>query len=150
MKQLAPFAACLALAACDTSGPDALRIPGELLRNAPNFPALTAPDTVIVGRQFTVTTFTIGGGCFREGDTEFTSDEGSAEVRPFDFFLDPGPDGACTADLAYYPHTATFALFRPGVATIRVVGTAGRPGFGAPTPETPRVAVEKTVVVVAP
>lgn len=139
----------LTLAACDTaSDAAATRIPGELVRNEPAYPALTAPDTVVAGRPFTVTSYTAGGGCFRPGDTEVTVAGSEAEVRPFDLFHDPGPHGACTADLAYYPHTATVSLPREGVATLRAVGTAGRPGFGPPTDQTPRVTVERSVVVV--
>ena len=149
MKPILALAALALLAGCDSAGGGETRVPGELVRNEFDFPALAVPDTVVVGQQFTATTFTIGGGCYRIGDTEATVGNVSAEVRPFDLFLDPGPNGACTADLAYFPHTATFAFRQPGTATVRVVGTAGRSGFGVPTAETPRVTIEKTVVVVA-
>ncbi len=150
MKPLALLAAGLTLAACDTSGADALRIPGELVQNTPDYPALAAPDTVVAGRPFTATATTAGGGCFRQGDTELAVSGQTAEIRPFDFYFDPGPRGACTADFAYYPHAATITFMQPGPATVRAVGTRGRPGFGGPTAETARVTVEKAVVVVAP
>ncbi len=150
MKLLFLLAAGLTLAACDTSGADALRIPGELSQNEPAYPALVAPDTVLAGRAFTVSAFTIGGGCFRSGDTEVVLSGQAAEIRPFDLFFDPGPNGACTADIGFYPHEAAVTFGQPGRATVRAVGTAGRPGFGAPTAATPRVTVERTVVVIAP
>lgn len=150
MRYAFATAALLLAPGCDTApGGDAARVPGEIVRNAPDYPALTAPDTVVAGRPFTITTFTAGGGCFRQGDTETAVAGAVAEARPFDLFYDPGPNGACTADLAYYRHTATVTLARPGSATVRVVGTAGRSGYGPPTAETPLVAVEKTVVVAA-
>ena len=134
---------------CDSADAGETRAPGVLVQNPPDYPALTAPDTVVVGRPFTVTTFTAGGGCVRKGDTEVAVTSLMAEIRPFDLFVDPGPDGACPAFLTYYPHTATFAFQETGTATVRVLGAAEPSGFGPPLAAAPLVTVEKAVVVVA-
>ena len=138
------------LAGCDSqSDRTETRFPGNLLRNDPNIETITAPDTVVVGRSFAITVFTSGGGCFRKGDEEVAVSGLAAEIRPFDVFVDPGPDGACTADLVYYPHTAAVTFAEPGRATLRAIGSGGEGGFGPPPVGAPLVTVERAIVVVA-
>lgn len=150
MKPVLTLAVLLSLAGCDTMAGAETRFPGTLLRNDPNYETITAPDTVVAGRPFAVAVFTVGGGCFQRGDEEVVVGSRVAEIRPFDVFVDPGPNGACTADLAYYPHAVAFAFAEPGTAVLRAIGTAGGGGFGPPAVGAPLVTVERTVVVVAP
>ncbi len=150
MKPFLVLAVLCVVAGCDSMAGAESRYPGVLLRGDAFYETIAAPDTVVAGRPFAVAVFTVGGGCFQQGDEEVVVGSRDAVIRPFDVFVDPGPGGACTADLAYYPHTVAFAFGEPGVGTIRAVGSVAGGGFGPPPTGAPLVTVERTVVVVAP
>ena len=85
-------------------------------------PSITAPDTVAVNAAFTVTVYTAGGGCTRQGETETSVAGLVAELRPFEYYINPSAAIACTADFRSLPHTASVTFAQTGRATIRAIG----------------------------
>jgi len=84
---------------------------------------IDAPNIVNVKTDFDVSVTTFAGGCTRDIDhTSFDLRDNVAEIRPFNRTK---RSDVCTADLLYLVHTVTLRFDRPGVATIRVLGSTG-------------------------
>ena len=149
MKLLLALAAVALLAGCDSQTDSTeTRYAGELLLNDPSYETLSAPDTVFAGQSFSVRVYTRAGGCDRQGDVETQIEGQSAEVRPFDIAVDPGPGRFCNAMEYYFPHRATLMFSEPGVVTLRATGVSTNSSSPFPI-GAPRISVERRVVVVS-
>jgi hypothetical protein len=86
-------------------------------------PAVTVPDSFLVGVPDTVTVLTYGGGCVSGGYTESDVDGLLAVVRPIDNVVVRAPaNHACTDILLEFRHEAALTFGEAGTATIRFVG----------------------------
>ena len=87
---------------------------------------LMAPTDVQSGEKFTITVRTPSGGC-NHPDYELVVTEGpDIVIVPYDVFVDPGSNGACTSDLRYNDHVVTLRYDSAGTKTIRVRAQRGR------------------------
>ena len=82
---------------------------------------ISVPDSVDAKTDFTVSFSTDGGGCMKGGDTKVTMiDSRTAEIRGYDSRI--AHPSSCTANLAFYLHTATLQFAQSGIAVVRLVG----------------------------
>ena len=87
------------------------------------FKPISVPDTVAANSDFTVSFYTSGGGCDRDGNTAVTmADARTAEIRGYDERQTNAT--ACVTILSFYLHTATVRFAQTGGATVRVIGAS--------------------------
>lgn len=91
--------------------------------------AITAPDTVARGEDFTVRIRTFGGGCTRETvRVDLAVTESLAEIKPFNRTRNAN---ACTADLLILEHSLRMRFDVAGRAVLRVIGEQRGASTGA-------------------
>ena len=91
-------------------------------------PSVTVPSEGAIGASIEVTVVTLGGGCFRQGETEASVVGLTADVTPYDsVYAYLPPNMACTQDLRPYTHRASVVFATAGAALVRVHGRA-QPG----------------------
>ena len=85
---------------------------------------IEVPGSARRGKPFTVTVVTYGGICIHKGETVVEVEALRAEVRPYDYDISPTlpANGACTADLKLYRHTATLSFEKAGTAEVIFYG----------------------------
>lgn len=103
--------------------------------------SIVTPASAKAGVPFDVSVVTLGGGCIRQGDTEVSYSDMSAEVRPYEVFPRMSSNLVCTDDIRFLTHTATLQFARPGTVTVRVVGARNVEGVRQ------RLVVERRVVI---
>ena len=79
------------------------------------------PAAVARGETLIVAVTTYGGGCLKQGDTEVRVTGLEAQITPYDLATSV-PEYPCTADLAFYTHTAELRFTETGEARIQVTG----------------------------
>ena len=82
--------------------------------------AITVPDSAGVGKSFSVSIETFGGGCTQEVDrTEHEVQDMVADITPWDW-----NSGAldCPADVKLLHHEVQLSFDQPGTATIHIIG----------------------------
>ena len=122
MKPLVLIAACLSLAACDTSGPSYRRVAGDLVLNDPGTPTITVPAAIRVGERVELTVVTQGSTCETFGDTEVSFAAGVLEVRPYDLSQVLRANEGCGFLLKQIPHTVEVTFPEAGPVIVRAVG----------------------------
>lgn len=88
---------------------------GELAR-------IEAPTEAKTGDGIMVRVSTIGGGCISLASTETEVIGDEAHFTPFDRRVIPGENEACTSELRYLPHEATFTFDGPGMKVVHIHG----------------------------
>jgi hypothetical protein len=149
---LSPFALLAAIAVAggtctEPTGPDRRVVDGVVYERRPSVLVfaggeavrVTSPDTVTAGVPFPVTIVTYGGGCILLGETAVAVSGLFAELRPFEWFVTPSANVACTDDIRRLEHTATVTFPTAGRATLRVLGRQ--------LPDEGTVSVERAIVV---
>ncbi len=88
-------------------------------------PEIELPDTFVVGAPALVSVSTLGSGsCTRVARTDVSVSGSLATGTPVDEYR---TEGACTADLRRFVHTAPVRFQSAGPASVRVVGRFGYP-----------------------
>jgi hypothetical protein len=121
--------ALAATAACDAITGAEFRTEPALIIFYRDTAAITAPDTVARGEDFSVRIRTFGGGCTRETVRADVSVTGSlAELKPFNRTRNAN---VCTADLLNIEHSVRVRFDIAGRALLRVIGEQRGASTGA-------------------
>ena len=111
------------LAACNLTDSHSREQRPSILRLAPedsiNF---TAPDTVALNTDFTISVTTFGGSCDSKGPTDIISyANGNVDFRPFDV-LEVTADRSCPIETHTFVHSGTLKSSAAGPKVITLFG----------------------------
>ena len=120
-RPLAVLSAALLACACSlVTGPEEVRVLGEIAGSGAGDPVIEVPASAERGVPFAVAVRTYGNGCYRAGDTEVRVVGPSAvEVAPYDFTRG---GVACPDILSASTHTVAVRFGLAGPAVVRVRG----------------------------
>ena len=111
------------LTACSSSTEATVRVPGRIGASPVN--AINAPDTVRVGKPFSVTAYSFGSSSCNTPDGSTVSMIGPI-ARVELFVRIPRGEAICTSDLHAFPYTVTITFRETGASVIRLIGLNAR------------------------
>lgn len=111
------------LGACDLTGTRQRIQQPALLRLAPEDSIdFTAPDTVLINTNFSISVTTFGGSCDTKGPTDVLAlTNGSTDFRPFTI-TEVNDDRSCPVETRTFRHTGTLSVSQAGAKTITLWG----------------------------
>lgn len=111
------------LGACNlTDSRTRMQRPGLLRLALEDSISFTAPDTVLLNTDFTISVTTFGGSCDTKGPTDVLPlANGSVDFKPFDI-TEITPEKSCPLEIHNFTHTGTLRISEVGPKSITLWG----------------------------